>query len=92
MNTLSTIIRDRVASFTDAWIETYFPLSPVRCRLVASFTDAWIETECLARKNRTVFVASFTDAWIETIFHFWGLMILTSRPSRTRGLKHPQLR
>ena len=33
-----------VASFTDAWIETYSMLDASGHRLVASFTDAWIET------------------------------------------------
>ena len=34
----------KVASFTDAWIET--PVYPYYCQqlYVASFTDAWIET------------------------------------------------
>ena len=34
----------RVASFTDAWIETWFPRRLWYDRGVASFTDAWIET------------------------------------------------
>ena len=33
-----------VASFTDAWIETYCICSKAKSRRVASFTDAWIET------------------------------------------------
>ena len=34
-----------VASFTDAWIETYpTTWSVYMARAVASFTDAWIET------------------------------------------------
>ena len=38
-------VMKRVASFTDAWIETkLFPIIQKQ-RLVASFTDAWIETE-----------------------------------------------
>ena len=38
------VVTIRVASFTDAWIETNPPnvLSPINN--VASFTDAWIET------------------------------------------------
>ena len=33
-----------VASFTDAWIETYKEIIEGRFDVVASFTDAWIET------------------------------------------------
>ena len=36
---------NRVASFTDAWIETESALSAVSKATVASFTDAWIETK-----------------------------------------------
>ena len=34
----------QVASFTDAWIETFFIGLGYARLLVASFTDAWIET------------------------------------------------
>ena len=34
-----------VASFTDAWIETYLFHATLQVLLVASFTDAWIETD-----------------------------------------------
>ena len=33
-----------VASFTDAWIETFLNKRTERVLMVASFTDAWIET------------------------------------------------
>ena len=33
-----------VASFTDAWIETYLKSKEYETVRVASFTDAWIET------------------------------------------------
>ena len=33
-----------VASFTDAWIETYKNYPAFAYCIVASFTDAWIET------------------------------------------------
>ena len=39
-----------VASFTDAWIETYVGSLGSQAGLVASFTDAWIET-CQAKGN-----------------------------------------
>ena len=35
----------KVASFTDAWIETLKQMLSGAERLVASFTDAWIETK-----------------------------------------------
>ena len=34
-----------VASFTDAWIETYRRIYRRQVGIVASFTDAWIETQ-----------------------------------------------
>ena len=34
-----------VASFTDAWIETYLKSKEYETVRVASFTDAWIETK-----------------------------------------------
>ena len=37
-----------VASFTDAWIETYFRSREQYLKNVASFTDAWIETRYLS--------------------------------------------
>jgi len=37
-------VRMKVASFTDAWIETEVIVKIVRVWNVASFTDAWIET------------------------------------------------
>ena len=37
----------RVASFTDAWIETFFFGFMFGHKGVASFTDAWIETVLL---------------------------------------------
>ena len=55
-----------VASFTDAWIETFEGFDYHCIRIVASFTDAWIETLVRTGKLSQVPVASFTDAWIET--------------------------
>ena len=61
----ATYLKTKVASFTDAWIET----SLVQCIAighVASFTDAWIETIRTSSAASPEIVASFTDAWIET--------------------------
>ena len=38
---------DRVASFTDAWIETLMSHLKKQEIMVASFTDAWIETNAV---------------------------------------------
>ena len=57
-----------VASFTDAWIETFNPEFDHIGYQVASFTDAWIETDAFKTAAQMVNVASFTDAWIETRF------------------------
>ena len=56
-----------VASFTDAWIETFLRLVELVRESVASFTDAWIETLSAYEDEKMKNVASFTDAWIETI-------------------------
>ena len=56
-----------VASFTDAWIETFDVESFWEIYKVASFTDAWIETPFLPLFVKICSVASFTDAWIETL-------------------------
>ena len=59
----------KVASFTDAWIETIRIKPEFGLRFVASFTDAWIETSTVLRNSvREAHVASFTDAWIETSY------------------------
>ena len=55
-----------VASFTDAWIETYLKSKEYETVRVASFTDAWIETLWELSQAAKRRVASFTDAWIET--------------------------
>ena len=56
----------KVASFTDAWIETININIWICVGRVASFTDAWIETACALVNWTSKPVASFTDAWIET--------------------------
>ena len=63
-----TVGESGVASFTDAWIETYTDINKITGQGVASFTDAWIETNVMAGIFTTSVVASFTDAWIETSY------------------------
>ena len=77
----------KVASFTDAWIETEIASISILVSLVASFTDAWIETFFCIVSGKLICVASFTDAWIET-----GDMCVPSLPGKShllqmRGLK-----
>ena len=44
MNLKYRRLPDLVASFTDAWIETFLNRTDILQTMVASFTDAWIET------------------------------------------------
>ena len=78
----------KVASFTDAWIETRQQNRRPHLQKVASFTDAWIETlfeQCAQQLYR---VASFTDAWIETLTLIWYISPrLKSHLLQMRGLK-----
>ena len=57
----------RVASFTDAWIETNYTIIPSEERqshlLQMRGLKHWTEWSCCY----SFVVASFTDAWIETI-------------------------
>ena len=62
----SLTITLEVASFTDAWIETWSDSFRLHRPIVASFTDAWIETKASGKTSLRAQVASFTDAWIET--------------------------
>ncbi len=79
-----------VAPFTGAWIETRGRVtrSPPAC--VAPFTGAWIETGRSGARNAGRSVAPFTGAWIETAVVLLHAHDGLSRPSRARGLKHPQ--
>ena len=56
-----------VASFTDAWIETFFEVSALMF-----FVSHLLQMRGLKQIDengkRIPFVASFTDAWIETVF------------------------
>ena len=76
-----------VASFTDAWIETYFINTSYSAQGVASFTDAWIETNSEAKLSMESSVASFTDAWIETLYNRDSGCCPLSHLLQMRGLK-----
>ena len=75
----ANIIYKRVASFTDAWIETVLYAEMLDLFPVASFTDAWIETSLMILKSYGEKVASFTDAWIETLKRTHKYMIIFCR-------------
>ena len=76
-----------VASFTDAWIETFENPSNNNYPIVASFTDAWIETLIERADSILPKVASFTDAWIETTISEEEMKIAVSHLLQMRGLK-----
>ena len=57
---------------------------------VASRADAWIETRSGYSREPRPRVASRADAWIETRCASACSRSRTSRPARTRGLKHYQ--
>ena len=65
-NPAPTFRNRRVASLTDAWIETNLMCVIINQLCVASLTDAWIETYPKVIIPIFVTVASLTDAWIET--------------------------
>ena len=55
---------------------------------VASFAEAWIETSsCLRTSGAGAAVASFAEAWIETCIVPLISSLISSPPSRRRGLK-----
>ena len=68
-------------------IETAGACSPQSGRGVASRADAWIETSHPSRGGGWC-TASRADAWIETEVYRKITGVKSSRPARTRGLKH----
>ena len=56
-------------------------------QFVASFAEAWIENLLWPSFVWLIQVASFAEAWIENPFLFFDVLIITSPPSRRRGLK-----
>ena len=77
-----------VASFTDAWIETFTPITGVL--EVPSHLLQMRGLKLIAdRLKRHLYqVASFTDAWIETTFCFVFVSRKLSHLLQMRGLKH----
>lgn len=72
----------KVASFTDSWIETVSSGELSRPFSVASFTDAWIETCRESGWRASAGVASFTDVWVETSIRLISQTAQGVRPLR----------
>ena len=76
-----------VASFAEAWIEIFSNRLASTGSKVASFAEAWIE---ISKKRYLIAfdaVASFAEAWIEILIPRLIRILLSSPPSRRRGLK-----
>ena len=54
---------------------------------VASFAEAWIEILLDGFRVRGFLVASFAEAWIEMVKRLCSSSLISSPPSRRRGLK-----
>ena len=76
-----------VASFTDAWIETFAPRRLPYRTASHLLQMRGLKHFCLDRKHHR-HVASFTDAWIETLSAPYMRKSLTSHLLQMRGLKH----
>ena len=59
-------MRDRVAPYVGAWIETPNALDQIMLVGVAPYVGAWIETCAEARESAVRAVAPYVGAWIET--------------------------
>ena len=78
-----------VASYTEAWIETFGLGGDCIQVFVASYTEAWIETLSYGNRPCLDRVASYTEAWIETSSAPRPQRSPWSPPTRRRGLKLP---
>ena len=56
--------------------------------LVAPFTGAWIEISNRSLASLRATVAPFTGAWIEILPQARSRPVMSSLPSRERGLKY----
>ena len=75
------MVKDVVAPYTGAWIETRAMRAEPAGIVVAPYTGAWIETTELLAPGGFVWVAPYTGAWIETLL-WWT----TRRRTRSRAL------
>ena len=55
---------------------------------VAPFTGAWIEIQQCTKGDDVFEVAPFTGAWIEILPQARSRPVMSSLPSRERGLKY----
>ena len=61
----------RVASFTDAWIETYTRAGQTNILESHLLQMRGLKQPNLIYERKEEYVASFTDAWIETLTLIW---------------------
>ena len=54
---------------------------------VAPFAGAWIEISHIVYPPSVLIVAPFAGAWIEIPYSIFSVVVLSSLPSRERGLK-----
>ena len=78
----------KVAPFTGAWIEIQQCTKGDDVFEVAPFTGAWIEISNRSLASLRATVAPFTGAWIEILPQARSRPVMSSLPSRERGLKY----
>ena len=79
---------DKVASFTDAWIETSAVYKITSEIEVASFTDAWIETSRKVLRARKLLSHLLQMRGLKQLFVYQAILISLSHLLQMRGLKH----
>ena len=75
-----------VASFTDAWIETFCNANSCNCRSSHLLQMRGLKLPALSTFQNFL-VASFTDAWIETYRYDIHVFTMGSHLLQMRGLK-----
>ena len=68
-----------VASYADAWIESFVSAAGENILIVASYADAWIESPFSFQFDGFIRVASYADAWIESLLILITLLIKFGR-------------
>ena len=81
-------LRNYVAPYVGAWIETLVGDEVVLHQLVAPYVGAWIETYFNAQiQQEQAKVAPYVGAWIETDYRPVTRCYRPSHPTWVRGLK-----
>ena len=84
-------MRQQVAPYVGAWIETNLVPRQGSRRAVAPYVGAWIETQDKTTYHDKRYVAPYVGAWIETYVAKYVNGSTRSHPTWVRGLKQ-QLR